>query len=189
MNRIIAIAGMKRAGKDTIADYLQQHHGYQNKKVAHTLKEVVKLAFTMNDEQVEGDLKDVVDKRWGITPRLAMQFIGTEVMQYKIQEILPDIGRLFWIKQLCEHINQLDKSVRVSISDVRFVHEVEELRRQFGNQLYVIKVTRPMQSHNIIDEHPSEIEWKQIHEDCLIENEGDLADLHKKVALAIAHLI
>lgn len=182
--RIIAITGMKRAGKDTVAEILQKCYGYTNIKVASTLKDVVKIMFNMNNEQVEGDLKEVVDGRWGITPRQAMQFIGTEMVQYKMQELLPDIGRNFWMKQLCSTL-QSNLTTCYAISDVRFVHEVEALRREFGHDLFVLKVVRS--GLDSTDTHPSEKEWILIPHNAIITNDGTLEDLTKKVRCIHTH--
>lgn len=177
-HRIIALAGSKRVGKDTIAHYLKQH-GYENIKLSQTLKDVVKQLFSLTDEQVEGDQKDVVDARWSITPRHALQFFGTEIMQFKIQELLPSIGRCFWVKQLCAHIKAQPSTAKFAISDVRFVHEVEELRRQFPDEVLVVKVVRGAAME---DPHLSEREWQNIKEDVVIDNTSTLNDLFSKVS-------
>lgn len=170
---------MKRAGKDAIADYIVKAHNYHNIKVASTLKDVIKIMFNMSHDQVEGDTKEVVDSRWGITPRQAMQFVGTEVMQYKIQELMPTVGRYFWIKQLCEKIKESPPTTKFAVSDIRFVHEVEELRRQFGQEVFVLKVMRPCTDEE--DMHASEQEWMHIPCDITISNNGNLIDLYNHV--------
>lgn len=186
--RIIAITGMKRAGKDTIAEYLSSAFGYENVKVAGTLKEIIKLMFNMTHSQVEGDQKEHIDARWGITPRQAMQFIGTEMMQFELQRLLPDIGRNFWIKQLCTQLsanNVSNSDTHYAISDVRFVHEVDELRRNFGDNLFVLKVVRPTPSAMQQDEHSSEKEWMQIDADATIVNDTSLFNLYERISTIV----
>jgi dephospho-CoA kinase len=182
---IIAITGLCRSGKDEIANYLAQNHRFKLCKVASALKQAIKVIFNMTDDQVEGHLKEVVDDRWGISPRQALQFIGTDIMQYKIQELLPHIGRSFWIRQLCESISY-DPSMRIAISDIRFFHEVEELKKQFPNQVVVLKVIRNIALSRYKIDHPSEIEWQYIKEDILVENNDTISDLHSKVKDALA---
>lgn len=131
---VIAICGLKRSGKDTIADYLCENYGYTKIKIATPLKQGLKAMFGFTDEQLESDKKDCLDERWGIEPRKAMQFIGTEIMQYRIQEILPNIGRSFWIKSLIEEYisNQSEHDntkKRYVIPDLRFLHEYEILSK------------------------------------------------------------
>lgn len=126
--RIVAICGLKRSGKDTIADYLCAHHNFTKLKIASPLKDGLKCMFGFTDEQLETDLKDVVDERWGVKPRKVMQFFGTEVMQYQLQSLIPGIDRNFWIKRLVEeHVKCTHH--RIVISDLRFQHEYEMLKQ------------------------------------------------------------
>jgi hypothetical protein len=97
MPKIIAICGAKRSGKDVLADYLVKKYNYERLAFADPLKLTVKNLFNFDDDQLgigedKGtDKKDIIDERWGITPRAALQFFGTEIMQEKIQELLPNI--------------------------------------------------------------------------------------------------
>jgi dephospho-CoA kinase len=177
MHRIIAITGLKCSGKDAAADYLGKNFGYKNVKIAGNLKQIIKLMFNMTKEHVDGKLKDVVDERWGISPRSAMQFIGTDVMQYKIQEIMPNIKRNFWLQQFLLSIEESQKYI---ISDVRFKHEVDEIRKKYGGDVYVLKIVRP----SLVNEetHASETEWVDIKEDGIIMNDGSLEDLYVKIS-------
>lgn len=168
---IIAICGPKRAGKDTIADRIISKHNYEKIKIAEPLKQVVKTMFGFTDDQVgETDEKDIIDPRWDITPRKALQFFGTEVMQYKILELLPTVGRKFWINALIAKME--NKPCNYIISDLRFIHEYEELSKK---GVFVIKVVRP--SNNTSDTHTSEEEYKKIPEDLLIINDGSIEDM------------
>ena len=174
---IIAICGLKRCGKDTVAEYLVQRyaHKFRHVKIAAPLKEVCGLLFGWSAQHMEDDNKDAVDPAWGISPRAALQFVGTEMMQYKIQELLgPGIGRTFWIRSF---IMSLQPNESVIISDMRFVHEYDMLKAAFGSRLLTIKVTK--QGATDDDAHCSEQEWKQIDHDILIENNGTLQQLYK----------
>ena len=87
---------------------------------------------------------------------------------------------MFWVKQLCDRLsNDETTTKKFAISDVRFLHEVKELREQFGNRVCVIKIVRP--GNKATDTHVSETEWLYIKEDILIENDGSLEDLYAKV--------
>jgi hypothetical protein len=163
--RLIAICGYKRSGKDTLAEFIVSNYGHKHVKVAEKLKKITKLVFNFSDEQIESDTKENVDPRWGISPRAAMQFIGTEMFQYKIQELLPDIQRKLWIKGIVEEIEQ--SSTSVVISDLRFVHEYEELKKQ---NVFVIRVTRPNMTIAQHDNHSSETEFLKIPADLVVEN-------------------
>jgi dephospho-CoA kinase len=180
MVKIIAITGLKRSGKDTIADYISYKYKYEHMKISSTLKSACEILFGFSLKQMETDEKDVVDKDMGITPRLAMQFFGTEIMQYKIQEIMPGVGRCFWINLLLKNIGSNNDS-RIVISDMRFLHEYTRMKEM--HDIFVIKVCRNRQgaTQQTQDMHPSELEWQTIPENELIENNGSIQDLFDKI--------
>jgi hypothetical protein len=169
--RIIGICGRRRCGKDTLANYLMSEHGYTNRKIADDLKKIVKILFGFTDSQLETDEKDMVDASWGITPRKSMQFIGTEVMQFKIQDILPTIGRKFWIDAFIKKYVNLED--RIVISDLRFLHEYEELKK---HNVFVIRIERPMHQGEP-DEHASEKEYMEIPANMVLHNTGSVDEL------------
>jgi len=112
-----------------------------------------------------------------------MQFIGTEVMQYKIQEILPSYNRTFWISSLVRSIeNKIDQDSeqRFVISDLRFVHEYNYLKNKFPN-MFVIKVERQNDIQQSAHVHISEQEYKDITENYKCINKGSLADLYQQI--------
>ena len=164
---VIAICGAKRSGKDTLADHLVARYGYEKIKLADPIKHVVKYLFAFDDNQVgESDDKDIIDPKWNITPRKAMQFFGTDMMQYKLQELLPNIGRKFWINRL---MTKLDPNKKYVISDLRFVHEYEELNKI---NTFIIKVDRP--TNTSIDKHASESEYTNIPVHLFIRNDKSI---------------
>lgn len=155
MPLIIAICGAKRSGKDVLAEHLVSKYNYERVSFAEPLKQAVKNLFNFDDDQVGigkdtgTDKKDIVDERWGITPRTALQFFGTEIMQEKIQEILPNVKRSFFANTLVNYIaakRDIDADKRFVISDLRFLHEYEAL---FGiprirkSDIVVIRAVRP----------------------------------------------
>jgi hypothetical protein len=177
--RIIAICGRRRAGKDTIADFFVKQ-GYTHVKIAGKMKDVMETMFGFTRDQLESDEKELVDPRWGITPRQAMQFFGTEVMQYKIQELLPDVGRTFWVNSIIADISR-HPSQKFVISDMRFVHEYQRLR-EHEHGVYVIKVVKPDQEEcGNADQHVSEKEYCNIPESLKVYNDGTINDLYEKL--------
>ena len=155
MPRIIAICGAKRSGKDVLAEHLVRKYNYERIAFAEPLKHAIKTLFNFDDEQVGiGEdtgtgKKDALDERWGITPRAALQFFGTEVMQEKIQELLPDIKRNFFANTLKNYIKTrmgANEGQRFVISDLRFLHEYEVLfsiPNIRKDDIAIIRVIRP----------------------------------------------
>lgn len=176
MYNIIAICGAKRSGKDVLAKYLINLYNYEKLSFAEPLKKAVKELFNFNDIQVGideenaiGNEKDIIDDRWGITPRKALQYFGTEIMQYKMNELIPNINRGFFADIL---LSKIVENKNYVISDLRFLHEYEKIK---GLNIVIIKVVRP--SHvKIRDIHISENEYEQIPCNIEILNEGTIED-------------
>ena len=183
--KIIAVCGYKRSGKDTIAKYLNKKYNYKHLKITYKLKECLKLLFDLRDHELETDKKDKINKKWNVTPRKLMQFIGTEIFQYKIQEILPDIDKKFWIKTFLTDslVNNLrnKKDFHIVISDIRFIHEYEELKK-LNIPISVIKVTNDNIMIDSNEElHISEREFIKIPYDKEILNNSTFDDMYKKI--------
>jgi hypothetical protein len=175
---VIGIVGRKRHGKDTVADFLTSKYGYEKYSFANPLKLGAMEMFGLTEEQVFGDQKEVIDPLWGCTPRQILQVLGTELLQYDIQNHIPafkEIGRLVWVKNFMRfYKNNPDKNL--SIADVRFIHEANTIKELGG---MVIKVVRPGMPDG--DFHASEVEIDHIDYDHLIINDGTLQDLYDKV--------
>lgn len=177
--KLIGICGRRRSGKDVVANYICSQYNFENKKISDDLKSVIKILFSFTYAQLENDEKDITDKIWDITPRQTMQFLGTEVMQYKIQELLPNINRNFWIKSFINKNLNNNLSKNIVISDIRFLHEYEDLKKY---DILIIRIERDNININSNDEHCSETEHLQIPADIIIKNDGTIDELYKKIS-------
>ncbi len=185
MPKIIALCGAKRSGKDVLAEHLVKKYNYERVAFADPLKLAIKSLFNFDDDQVgigkdngQGK-KDIVDENWGITPRYVLQFFGTEIMQEKIQEILPNINKNFFANTLKNNIiNKMNTNEEQSfvISDLRFMHEYEALfsiPKIRKDDIVVIRVIRPS-NLSVADPHISEIEYMKIPYDVLLMNDDTI---------------
>lgn len=177
--RVIALCGARRTGKDTVANYIVDHFGYEHIKITAPLKSICKTLFHFSDDQLETDSKEHVDERWDVSPRQVMQFLGTEVFQYKIQELIPNVGRNFWINSLITQI-QSNPDKKYVISDLRFIHEFKELKENIDN-VFTVKLVSNRVEGNQTDKHASECEYKNIQEDVLLINNNTKEVLYKKI--------
>ena len=185
MPRIIAICGAKRSGKDVLAEHLVSKYNYERVAFAEPLKHAIKTLFNFDDDQVgigedKGTgKKDIMDERWGITPRAALQFFGTEVMQEKIQELMPDIKRNFFANTLKNYIKtkmDANEEQRFVISDLRFIHEYEMLfsiPKIRKDDIAIIRVIRP-DTGGAGASHKSEQEYINIPYDIILFNNGTI---------------
>jgi len=127
---IIGLGHRAQSGKDTLADFLVAKHGFTKVAFATPLKEAARDIFLLSDEQMYGSLKEVVDPRWGRSPRDILQKLGTEGVRNVF-------GNSTWVNR-CKFGMEPGKDY--VISDVRFLNEVEAIQAWGG---YVVKVDRP----------------------------------------------
>lgn len=178
---LIGLLGEKYTGKDTSADYLVNNYGFVKDHHAKPLKDAAKVLFNFSDEQVNGSLKEVVDPRWGITPRQAMQFIGS-LFRNNINDLIPGIQSNFWVNLLHMRIDKqleeyMGEDLSTVVADVRFQNEVDEIKRKGG---IVIKLIRD--TNVVTDRHESEAGIVNITGfDYIIYNNGAKEELYAQL--------
>jgi phosphomevalonate kinase len=196
-NVIIGFSGKKQAGKDTAADLLARRYQMEKISFALPIKEAAREIFQFTDEQLYGDKKAGVDSFWDVTPRWALQTIGTDLFRKQVD-------RNIWIKSILRRIS-VSEPTRWVISDVRFPNEVRAIQEAGG---FVVRIKRqgvtprlswwkkraaqffPSLSRLFGPEyHPSETLLDDFEGfDFVIENDGTLGDFRKKVDSVVAQL-
>lgn len=173
---LIGLHGYQRSGKDTIGDYLEQRHGYQQIALAKPIKEGIYALnpYLLSTTGQTRLLQDVVDEygweytkdhpAWGPDYRRLLQRFGTE---FGRETLWSD----FWL-DLAEH-NTSDYAHGVVITDVRFENEAAWVRKKGGTLLNVI---RP--GHGPKGNHTSE---SPVTCDHTIINDGTVTDLQESV--------
>jgi hypothetical protein len=186
------MVGYAGSGKDEATRYLAMATGGVQAKLAGLLKEGVKLWFGWTDEHMENpELKNEVDPVYGISPRQALQWLGTNVMQHKIMKQFPTfrklIARGFWVRGLVNR--NRDKNLLI-ISDGRFPHEVTGLKNTEGvDDVVVIRIKRgKMPWYRKLFLHESEKAVDKITPDYTIYNDGTIAALQCKLDYIITNL-
>lgn len=172
---LIGVLGLKRSGKDTTSDYLVEKYNFKKLTFAEPLKNACKILFNFNEEQLYGSKKEEVDPRWGVSPRIIYQYLGTDIFRNHIQTIMPTIGNNFWVNLTIDNYKNL-KNSNVVISDVRFENELNAIKQEGG---IIIKIIRPSNENN--DYHSSESSIQDLKGDYEIINDGSLEDLYKKI--------
>jgi len=134
MGKVIIGLGYKaRCGKDTVAAWLVENHGFSRLAFADSLKGACRAIFHLDDRHLYGDLKEQVHEFWGTTPRDILQRVGTEAMRRGFD---PDI----WIKSVEWKIMAPGSPDLWVIPDVRFPNEAEAIKRWGGE---VWRIDRP----------------------------------------------
>ena len=173
---IIGLSGSAGAGKDTVADFLVQKYDFKKISFATPLKDGVSSLFAFSPKQMENRiLKEQVDKRWGISPRFAMQLIGTEVFRKYF-------GDDFWLKHARSTVSKsaiVNPNQSIVISDCRFDNEAEFIHQLKG------KVWRIDRKQTCLEQttssHSSEKGIRKNLVNCFIANEGSIHELKSDV--------
>ena len=182
---IIALTGKKGCGKDTVANYMCERFGFVNYGFADPIKEISKIIFGFSDDQLNGHLKEAEDTFWGLAPRDFFQKFGTDIAQFEFPKYFPGIFRggneramwvrvfeLWYIKKQKEN-----PSLKVVISDLRFIHEYEHLKKM---DAYFIRIKRDVEE-NKFGQHISETELDNIDFNWEFDNNGTLKELYDKI--------
>lgn len=133
---IVTLSGSAGAGKDTIADYLVEHHAFAKLSFADSLKDAVSAVFNLDRDLLEGDTAGsrawreqvnpywdkVLDLEQDVTPRLLLELVGTEVFRKFCSDI--------WIHSLTSKINgYTSRGLPVVIKDCRFINELLAMQK------------------------------------------------------------
>ena len=125
---VIGLAGLRGAGKNYTADLLKAEiEGHSDKQVvilsfADTMRDICKLVFGWTSEQMaDRQFKEAIDPEWGVSPRHALQTLGT---QWGRDLINPEIWTTVTKRRIREHI---ERGFLAIVDDVRFDNEAQML--------------------------------------------------------------
>lgn len=138
---VIAFSGKIGSGKSTAAELLLQAWPEEpGRKVkmyafARPLKDAMKAAFGFSEEQLYGEEKELVDLRYGVTPRHILQKIGTDWFRDRLEQ---DIGvkmkcSSLWVERFRQYViqNQGIASL-IIVEDCRFADEAQAIHECGG---------------------------------------------------------
>ena len=151
---LVGLVGRARSGKDTVAGLL----GLPILKLAQPVKDAVRVLYGWTDHHIEGNLKDVPDPRFNITPRSAMIHL-TDVMKKRH-------GLDFFSKRLLD----IWDGTSAVITDVRYQEDIVVLRQKGA---VLVRIERPGCS-----DHPHEDGLAAMKVDYVIRNDGSIPELN-----------
>lgn len=182
---IIGLNGKKRAGKDTVADYLGEKYGFTKIGFADTMYEAVCSLWGITYEQAlkyketgsvaihvnwDGTIpSDVLSHNW--TWRAHLQRFGTDMGRRVF-------GNDFWVERMIErYFDPLTdaefRKLRFVVSDVRFDNEAKALVKLGGD---IWHIERPGIDDG--DSHESEAGIDDAWIEGDICNDGTMEELH-----------
>jgi hypothetical protein len=179
MIKLIGLPGAAGAGKDTVADFIDDivAGGWENPhyvSFAHPLKQMVVQLLAHWDVSANAITDRVLKEQpiagLGASPRKLMQTLGTEWGRKLISESI-------WIDTAERAIVQALRDGRmVVVTDVRFANEAELIHRHGGQ---VWRIDRP--SAEPVAAHVSEQGLPAALVDRVIDNSGTLDELRAAV--------
>lgn len=181
---IIIISGHKQTGKNTVTDFIKEEFDFAEYAFAGPIKQICKVAFGWDDSYFEStDKKEAIDEEWGISPRQALQWIGTEGFQFGLCKSFPSFenktGRHIWVDKFVQDFKNGEFncfSNNVVISDNRFPHESKVIKDKLSHiPSLLVKIVKKGTIKN--DMHFSEIAIDDLPYDVIINNDGTLQDL------------
>lgn len=167
-------------GKDTAAEIVCDIIGREATtiyRLSKTLKAAVCVLYGFTPEDVEGPNKEVIDQRYGVTPRNAIQGLCDFLMTRH--------GCDFFSKQVF-HMYDMGTfaNKHVIIPDIRYEHDLAEIRRRGG---VIIKMSRPF--GDCVPNHPWESHIDALQGDYLVCNHGTPEELRAKVAHVLSQIL
>jgi hypothetical protein len=168
---LIGLTGKARSGKDTVADILKKSDKrWDSVSFADPIREGVAAMFGWNNRHLHGELKEVVDPLVGVSPREAMQKLGTEWGRGMIKETL-------WADLAKHRVNYLlNVNRNVVVSDIRFDNEAQLIHDLDG---IIIRIERD--NLPTVREHASEqgVSDDLVH--YVLKNNSSLTQLEEQV--------
>lgn len=131
---IIAIAGLPRVGKTTIANYLKDSfHNVVTYSFAEPIRRGISELFGWDLSSFDDDSKNTIDDFYGVSKRQIMEYLGTSILRDHIRKVFPlfdeKIGEKIWVKR-CEKFIEDNKDRIIVISDLRHTIEYEFLKNR-----------------------------------------------------------
>ncbi|SPA50597.1 hypothetical protein [Cupriavidus taiwanensis] len=160
---LIGLAGRARSGKDTAAQVLIDWHGYRKDSFARPIREFVAGLCGITVEEMDPIKESPHPRLCGVSPRYAMQTLGTEWGRHTL-------AKNIWLEQCRARImDNAEEGVPTVITDVRFDNEADLIRAMGGT---IIHVARP--DALVVAAHVSEAGVTAQPFDIRILNDGSL---------------
>lgn len=200
---LVAVAGFKNSGKDTIGNALVSKFGFIKDSFANPVKDVLSVTFGWDRALLEGDTvesrvwREQVDEWWAaklgiaeFSPRYALQHIGTDLFRDQFNDSI-------WIFSFEKRY--IKNNTSFVITDCRFQNEIALIKRLGGVVFQVNRGPLPdwwdiaaeanktsnLELCNYLENdlgiHSSEYSWIGTPSDYVIDNNGTKDDLLLKV--------
>jgi hypothetical protein len=163
---VIGLSGYASSGKDTVAQFLIEEHGFEKIAFADPIRNML---LAMNPIVHGVQLKELVDEYgWDLAKQRPEVRHYLQVLGYSARiNIDPEV----WVRAAFRKLNNEAYSKYV-ITDVRFRNEAEAIKHIKG---HMWRVERPNES--AVNDHVSEWELDTYTFDEVLGNDGTLEEL------------
>jgi hypothetical protein len=193
---LIGLSGFAGSGKDAVGSYLESRYGYRKIRFAALLKAQVAQLFGFTEQQIEGALKEVPDRRYPMTgfcpecdamcssdpagwfcescKRIFTSHLTPRLAMQVHGSMMRALYPSIWIDATLRGIYGDE---RVVVVDVRYANEAHAIRERGGRVARLLR-GKPESSH------PSETELIDRHDcyDTAIDNrETTIAEMRARV--------
>lgn len=170
MTKIFILSGKARSGKDTSAKVIQNYYNEKGLKTTN-----LSYAFYIKSYVKKITNWDGTEKN---KPRELLQTLGTDIIR---KTVTPD----FFTRRLTEDIIIYSHYFDViTISDARFIDEIEEIKKHFDN-VYSLRILRTNVINELTDQqkhHLSETALDNYNNyDYIVHNDKSLLTLKKQI--------
>ena len=185
--RVIALCGLARSGKDTIAEYLVNTHGYTRVAYADIMKDMLCDTFNIYREELDAFKNDSNSTIAVLDVNQSADFVKYNLLKVTFRNILENFGQMMkkhfgenvWSALLIDKINAevINGNTKIVISDLRFLIEYTDLRGTFMD-LHIMEVNRGLKPST---QHPAENEYLSIPKDLIVDNTKDVVNSYSQV--------
>ena len=167
MSKLIGFVGYPRTGKDAVANYLVEHHGF--KRVA--FGDAVKRLLLAIDPCYNNNL-GVLERR------KANETYETREKLQKLGQVLRNFNEDFWVQTVRDNIMESDPDTPIVVTDIRYPNEYHMVKDMGGE---VVAIERP--GYGPVNGHQSETNTTSLldHADRTLTNDKDIAALVKSL--------
>jgi hypothetical protein len=166
---LIGIAGVARSGKDTAAQHLVSHHGFQAYAFADPLRDGLMHILNLSPCDFDGAQKELPLPWLGRSPRQLMQSLGTE---WGRNNVHPELWLLLAEQNLDLLARTHDETRGFVVSDVRFENEADFIRKRGGVVIHMERIAALT-----VNQHSSENGVVRAPGDIWLPNDGPFEEL------------
>lgn len=175
----ICLAGLSGTGKDAAGAHFAAQHGFERAALADPLKRAMMRLFDLDEAQLWGDRRNVVDPRLGRAPRELYQRFGRACV-----EIDPEV----WLRPFRAHVEAiLARAGKVVCTDLRTAQELRAAR-EMGGAIWLV-TRRGAGAPGLLAHDATELLAASLGAadvDVVLANESTLADLGEAITAALA---